>query len=224
MACTHWDAGAREGGRREVNHEAVTGSYAPERRCTTSVPHKLGVPSVPSTFPLPSCSPCPISDPSFESPTQRRGAQPLIPKSPSPYGSNRGKYVRDRTTCTPVGLCVCSRMFAYAGLSGGQSRFWVKRRGAVPLRGRDNEQVVDPKATWTQPAFGRAGWCSKVLLAVRRKRASTCPDRVASSLPSRRRSTRTLVSTTESVPGSDHVAVPAVPAAKSSDHVVPSQE
>ena len=63
-----------------------------------------------------------------------------------------------------------------------------------------------------------------MLLAVRRNRASTCPDRVASSFRSRRRPTNSWVSTAESVPGSDHVVVLAVPAAKSSDHVVPSQE
>ena len=51
------------------------------------------------------------------------------------------------------------RMFAYARSSGGQYWVWGKEEGAVPcvrLRGSgdgDNEQVVDPKATWTRPAM-----------------------------------------------------------------------
>ena len=75
-------------------------------------------------------------------------ARPAIPISHR-FPPSRGVYMFViEPTCARVDLCECSRMFADAGLSGGQSGFGAKRRGAVPhihLRGsgdRDIEQVV----------------------------------------------------------------------------------
>jgi hypothetical protein len=75
-------------------------------------------------------------------------ARPAIPISHR-FPPSRGVYMFViEPTCARVDLCECSRMFADAGLSGCQSGFGVKKRGAVPrvhLRGsgdRDIEQVV----------------------------------------------------------------------------------
>ena len=92
---------------------------------------------------------------------------------------------------------------------------WRCVQGSAIVSCGGNEEraagVDTSRRLWT------GAWCvGWVLLAVRCNRAPIGW--------SRRRSTnscaRTLVSTAESVPGSYHVAVLAVPAVKSSDHVV----
>ena len=121
-----------------------------------------------------------------------------------------------RRTHHKVGAVPCSDDSVEKSGAEGLSLAWrCVQGGAIVSCGENEERAVGvdtSRRLWT------GAWCvGWVLLAVRCNRAPIGWSRRRS----RNSCARTLVSTAESVPGSYHVAVLAVPAVKSSDHVVP---
>ena len=143
-------AGGRAGERR-LNTRRLMARIPPNDPCTTLAPHQFYT-MRPKHIPINPRAIVPTSD----SPASNRLPNGAVydprcltpPALSSLCGASKhiGVYVRDRTTCASVRLCV---KFALAGLSGSQSG-WGNRGGAVPcvvVEDRGSEWgCEDPKA------------------------------------------------------------------------------